>query len=146
MQWSGSEPDAGFSAAAKTWLPVGADAATVNVATETVDPNSLLNWYRTLIEIRRRNLTMHDGGMLMLDTTNPSVLSYLRTAPAGARPIVVSLNMTAQPQTMHLNLRAAGIVGASLKTLLGDRASLQQITSLTYFTLPPYGSLVAEVQ
>jgi len=146
MQWSGGEPDAGFSTAAKTWLPVGADAATVNVANETADPHSLLNWYLTLIETRRRNLTMHDGGMVMLDTANSSVLSYLRTAPAGARPIIVSLNMTAQPQIVHLDPGGAGVSGASVKTLLGDAASLKSITSLTEFTLPPYASLVAEVQ
>jgi alpha-glucosidase len=146
MQWSSTDKAAGFSTSANPWLPVGADSTTVNVATETANPNSLLNWYRTLIAIRRNNPTLHNGGLVMLDTTNPSVLSYTRTAPTGAHPIVVSVNFTAQPQTVHLNLTDAGITSTTAKTLLADEASLNTITTLTNFTLAPYTSLIAEVQ
>jgi alpha-glucosidase len=88
----------------------------------------------------------------MLDPTNPSVLSYVRTAPSGpnnqpaAHAIVVSLNFTAQPQTVHLDLTPAGIASTAVKPLLCDDTTLQSITTLTTFTLPPYTSLVAEVQ
>jgi alpha-glucosidase len=146
MQWTTDPPAAGFSTTAHTWLPVGDDYPNVNVATETAGPNSLLNWYRTLTTIRRANPTVHDGGIVMLDTQNPSVLSYARTAPAGAHPIVVSLNFTAQPQTVHLDLTAAGITSTAAKALLFDAAPLNSLTTLTTFTLPPYASLVAEVQ
>ncbi len=43
MQWTAG-PQAGFSTNSHTWLPIPADAKTINVATETADPNSLLNW------------------------------------------------------------------------------------------------------
>ena len=82
----------------------------------------------------------------MLDEQNPSVLSYVRTVPAGGHPIVVSLNFTAQPQVVHLDLAAAGITSTVAKCLLADAASLQSLTTLTTFTLPPYATLVAEVQ
>jgi alpha-glucosidase len=82
----------------------------------------------------------------MLDTQNPSVLSYARTASTGGHPIVVSLNFTAQPQTVHLDLTAAGITSTAAKALLFDAAPLNSLTTLTTFTLPPYASLVAEVQ
>jgi alpha-glucosidase len=146
MQWTPSPPAAGFSTTAQTWLPVGDDYPNVNVVTETAGPNSLLNWYRTLTTIRRANPTVHDGGIVMLDTQNPSVLSYARTAPAGGHPIVVSLNFTAQPQTVHLDLTAAGITSTAARALLFDAAPLNSLTTLTTFTLPPYASLVAEVQ
>jgi alpha-glucosidase len=164
MQWTATPPDFGFSTSARTWLPLGADSPTVNVATEAADPNSLLNWNRTLIAIRARNPTMHDGGITMLDPTNPAVLSYVRMPPnpsvqcnvcvpdtpewraANAHPIVVSLNFTAQPQTVHLDLHAAGITSTSAKPLLADAATLQSRTALTTFTLPPYATLIAEVQ
>jgi alpha-glucosidase len=145
MQWS-TAPQAGFSTNPHTWLPVGDDFHTVNVATESAEPDSLLNWYKTLISIRAHNPTMHDGGIVMLDNTNPSVLSYVRTAPAGARSLLVSLNFTAQPQTVHLDLSPAGIKSTHIKTLLGDDASLNTITSSTDITLPPFASLVAEVE
>jgi hypothetical protein len=91
----------------------------------------------------------------LLDPTNPSVLTYARTAPTDsnsnskAHAIVISLNFTAQPQTIHLDLTAltaSGISSTAVKTLLTDAAELQSLNNLTTFTLPPYASLVAEVQ
>ena len=148
MQWTSAPPAAGFSTNAHTWLPIGDDFPTVNVATETAGPNSLLNWTRTLIDLRRLNPAVHDGGIVMLDTTNPSVFSYARTVPTGSKfhPIVVSLNFTAEPQIVHLDLTSAGITSTSAKALLADAADLTAVTTLTTFTLPPYASLVAEVK
>ena len=145
MQWT-SGPQAGFSTDPHTWLPVGSDYRTVNVATETTDPDSLLHWYETLIADRRDNPTLHDGGIIMLDNTNPSVLSYLRTAPAGFHPLVISINMTAQPQTVHLDLTSAGIHATRIHTLLTDSPELNHASTLTTLTLPPFASLVADVQ
>jgi alpha-glucosidase len=146
MQWTPNPPAAGFSTNPHTWLPLGDDYAHVNVQSETAAHDSLLNWNRDLIAIRTRNPVVHDGGFVLLDPTNPSVLSYARTAPYGGHAILVSLNFTAQPQTVHLNLTAAHIASTAVKPLLCDDANLQSITTLTTFTLPPYASLVAEVQ
>ena len=75
MQWTPG-PQAGFSTNPQTWLPVPPDHVTINVESESADPSSLLNWYRTLMAIRRGNPVMRDGGIVMLDRTNPAVLSY----------------------------------------------------------------------
>jgi len=148
MQWTPNPPAAGFSTNPHTWLPVGSDYRTVNVQTETADPNSLLNWDRTLIAIRRNNPTMHSGGIVILDPTNPAVLSYVRTTPpmSLSHSIVVSLNFTDKPQTVHLSLEPAAIPSNRIKTLVGDDASLQNLTTLSTFILPPYATLIAEVQ
>ena len=145
MQWDASNPQAGFSTNAKTWLPVAADYKTINVQTELKEPNSMLNWHKKLIAMRRELPALRDGGMVMVDTTNPSVLSYVRTAPAGGRAVVISLNMTAQPQTIALDLTPAGISGKNVRTLLTDQASLQGVTT-TAMTLPAFSSWVGEVQ
>jgi alpha-glucosidase len=145
MQWS-TAPQAGFSTNSHTWLPVGSDYKTVNVATESTDLNSLLTWYRTLIALRLNNPALHSGGIVMLDNANPSVLSYVRTAPAGTHPLLISLNVIAQPQTVHLDLSTAGLKSTHLKTLLTDAPSLNAITSTTNITLPPFASLIAEIE
>jgi alpha-glucosidase len=145
MQWT-TGPQSGFSTDPTTWLPVGDDYKTINVATESTEPDSLLRWYQQLIALRRDNAALHDGGIVMLDNSNPSVLSYLRTAPAGSRPILLSINFTAQPQTVHLNLTSAGIRTTSIRPLLTDSDSLASVTSAANFTLPPYASIIAEVQ
>ena len=81
----------------------------------------------------------------MLDGTNPSVLSYVRTAPPGHHNIVMALNMTGQPQKIALDLKEAGIQQTAVKTLMTDDSSLQGVTT-TSMTLPPFASWVGEVQ
>jgi alpha-glucosidase len=100
MQWTAGA-HAGFSSNVHTWLPLGADYKSVNVAAESADPGSLLNWHEQLIQLRRSNRTLHDGGVVMLDSANPAVLSYLRTAPEGAKPILISLNMSGELQHLE---------------------------------------------
>jgi alpha-glucosidase len=145
MQWDPAPPQAGFSTSPTTWLPVASNYKTVNVQTELADPNSLLNWHKQLIEMRRKRDAVRDGGMVMLDGTNPSVLSYVRTAPPGHHNIVVALNMTGQPQKIALDLKEAGIQQTAVKTLMTDDSSLQGV-STTSMTLPPFASWVGEVQ
>ncbi len=145
MQWDASDPQAGFSTNSKTWLPVPANYTTINVKTELADPNSLLNWHKQLIAMRRTNPALHDGGIVMIDTSNPSVLSYVRTAPPGKPSVVVSLNMTAEPQTVSLDLTQAGVQGQEVKTLLASDPAMAAVTSTKTITLPPFASWIASV-
>jgi alpha-glucosidase len=153
MQWTPIPPAAGFTSSPHTWLPLGPDFPTVNVTSETADPNSLLNWNRSLIAIRRLNPAMHDGEFAILDRANPGVLSYVRflAAPATdphAKPhaLVISLNFTAHPQAVHLDLAPFGITSTAAKPLLADAAELQSLETVSTFTLPPYATLIAEIQ
>ncbi len=145
MQWTGG-PQAGFSTNPDTWLPVAADYKTVNVAAETNDPNSLLNWYKELIAMRRNNPSLHNGGIVMLNRDDQDVLAYVRTAPSGAQPVVVAMNMSGAPKTLSLNLSEAGIKGTQAKTLASSDPSLKTVTAFQSVTLPPYSSWVASVQ
>jgi alpha-glucosidase len=145
MQWDDSK-DAGFSTAATTWLPVAADYTTTNVKVEQNEPDSLLNWYKQLIAMRRNNPTLRDGKQVMLDETNPSVLSYVRTGIGGNPAIVVVLNFTGEPQTVSLNPEEAGVSGKTVSTLITDAPSLEQTRSLHNITLPPNASWVGIVK
>ena len=145
MQWDDSK-NAGFSTADVTWLPVAPNYKTVNVKVETPEPDSLLNWYKKLIEMRATNPALRDGPLTMLDPTNTNVLSYVRKGPAGSPSIVVALNFTAQPQTVSLNLKGTGASGTNVKTLMTSAPSLQSTTTLTHIELPPFASWIASVQ
>ncbi len=141
MQWNDTA-NAGFANAGVTpWLPVPPTYTTVNVKTEETDPNSLLTWYRNLIKLKKTNPAFAHGDNVMLDNTNTKVLSWMRQA-AGAPTVVVTLNFTADPQTVNLSVPGAG---GSVKTLMktpgaADPASLGQIQ------LAPFGVWVGEVQ
>jgi alpha-glucosidase len=145
MQWT-STAGAGFSTAAKTWLPIPSNSTTINVETEQKDPHSLLHLYESLIALRRTNHALHNGGMTMLDTSNPSVLSYLRSNGPGQPAVVVALNFTAEPKTITLDLTSTGITATHVKTLLTDQPSLHTTSTLQNITLPPFATWIAEVQ
>ncbi len=145
MQWTPG-PQAGFSTNSNTWLPIPKSYKKINVQTETGAPDSLLNWYMQLLALRRSNAALHEGGIVMLNKDNADVLSYVRTAPAGSAPVVIAVNMSAQPRTITLDLSGTGITGQTAKTLMTSDPSLQPVTSLTNVVLPPYTSWIASVQ
>jgi alpha-glucosidase len=145
MQWDASSPQAGFSVDQHTWLPVPPTYVTVNVASESKDPGSLLSWYEQLLRMRRELPALHDGGIAMLDPKNPNVLAYIRTAPKGSPSVVVVLNMSGVQQTVSLDLSAQGIRTQNASTLLTDEPSFSGPQSLTGMTLPPFASWVGSV-
>jgi alpha-glucosidase len=145
MQWDDSK-NAGFSDSSTTWLPVPPNYTTINVKAEESEPDSLLNWYKQLIAMRRDDPTLRDGKQVMLDESNPSVLSYVREGVAGHPAVVVALNFTAQPQTISLDPGKANVSGKTVTTLLTNAPALKQSTSLQNITLPPYASWVGSIK
>ena len=145
MQWTPG-PQAGFSTNAKTWLPIPPSYTSINVETESADPDSLLNWHRQLIALRRGNVALRDGGMVMLDTSNESVLSYVRTTGAGSKPVLVSMNLSAAPQMVSNVLAGSTLAADMARTLLSTDKATQVSQTLKTFTLPPFGVWVAELQ
>jgi alpha-glucosidase len=144
MQWTPG-PNAGFSKpGVKTWLPIPDSFITVNVQNQVNDPNSMLNWYKQLIQLRHTVPAFREGRQIMLDTDNNQVLSWLRYAP-GHAAIVVACNFTDQPQTIGFNLTAQGVHSKTAKTLIKTPGGSDP-TSLDQLNLPPFGVYIGEVQ
>jgi len=139
MQWDASQ-NAGFSKATP-WLPVPPTAATVNVEAEKTDPNSLLAWYKALIQLKKTNPSLAEGDNTMLDTANAKVLSWVRQAP-GSPAVVVSVNFTAEPQTVSLSVPGSG---GKVNTLLKTPGAADP-ESLGQFQLGPFGVYIGEVR
>jgi len=144
MQWDPGK-NAGFSTAAKTWLPIPASYKTVNVQVESGQPDSLLNWYKHLIDMRADNPALRDGQNIMVDTSNPNVLSYLRKNPGAGPSVLVTMNFTDQPHTVSYNLQAQGIQGTHASALLADQGVAKDI-DLNHVTLPPFAVFIGTVQ
>jgi alpha-glucosidase len=141
MQWDTSNAQAGFSANPRTWLPVPPSYEAVNVKSELADPDSLLNWHRKLIDLRRTRPALAAGRMVMLDVQNANVLSFARVA-MGGKAILVALNMSATPQTISLDVKSAGVRQATLTTLMTSPVSMAKPASASAITLPPYAAWV----
>jgi len=141
MQWNGST-NAGFTAGTP-WLPVPPSAATVTVRAEEHDPDSLLAWYKALIRLKKTVPAFASGANIMLDTENTKVLSWLRQAP-GEPQVVVSVNFTAEPQTVNLESAGAGLRAEPMKTMLKTPGGPDP-KALDHITLRPFGVYIGEV-
>ncbi len=138
MQWDGG-PNAGFSTAKATWLPVAPGYQTRNVATEEKDPESLLSFYRSLIRLRRENAALHAGSFELIGDDN-NVLAFVRRSADG-KQVLVALNFAATPQT-----RSYDMGRGQATTLVSSFAKAGQAEDLKSLALAPFGVWVGQVE
>jgi alpha-glucosidase len=136
MPWTPAK-NAGFTTGTP-WLPVGAGYLRTNVATELADAHSLLGWYQRLLAMRRNEPAFRNGQYLALETGNPQVIAFARSATKGQGAVVV-LNMGNSEQAVTLaglpaKVRFTGVLMAS--PAVTPPAS-------TSFKVAPYGVVVA---
>lgn len=99
MHWNGTQ-NAGFSKAAKTWLPIHDNLRTVNVEAEDADPDSLLNTIRALLKIRSEQPALHSGSVELVDYLPEGVLGYIRWSESDR--VDVFLNFTNEEKKFQL--------------------------------------------
>jgi alpha-glucosidase len=138
MQWN-TAPNAGFSK--KTpWLPVPPSYKTHNVATESKDPNSILNLYKKILALRHTNEALLEGNYVALNEDDPNVMSYLRSYKGTG--VLVVLNMSDAPRKTTFNLSKEEFGRSTLKTLIASAATSVKDNEVS---LEPFGLLIAEV-
>jgi hypothetical protein len=124
--------------------------ASPNAALQEADPNSLINWYRKLIELHHSNATTNSGEYLTINRDDQNVLIMIRKPKnvSPATPILVILcNLSGQPQhlsiktdTMKLHLR-----GSFLRTILRSDNGMGTM-HLESMTLPPYAAYIGALR
>jgi alpha-glucosidase len=97
MQWSAKE-NAGFSTV-PTWLPLADDVSNVNVEAEMRDSHSILNLYRRLIELRRREPALAIGQYVSVPA--PGDLLACRRQFDDERRYLIVLNFAGEPTKFH---------------------------------------------
>jgi alpha-glucosidase len=140
MQWNAS-PNAGFTSGTP-WLPLPESYKTHNVASESEDPNSVLQFYKQLLALRHQERALLDGDYVALDQNNPQVLSYLRRSKNQA--ILVVLNMSGSAQQVSFNLSGQGYPSARTTTLLTSSARAAAGPG-NQVALPPFAVYIARV-
>lgn len=88
MQWNTSE-NAGFGSA-KPWLKVHPNFTTRNVEAQKDDPNSLFNFYKRLLAVRKATPALQKGMFIPLTYDPHRLLAYLRED--GEQSVLVLLN------------------------------------------------------
>ena len=136
MQWD-SSANAGFTTG-KPWLPVPPTYKTHNVATESKDPDSVLSFYKSVLNTRRNTPALLNGSYKAINEDDANVLSYLRIYKG--QTVVVALNMSGDSQTVKLGLKQNGF--ASAKSLV---ATGKSSVSGDTIDLEPYGVFIGEL-
>jgi oligo-1,6-glucosidase len=131
MQWSDSH-EAGFTTGIP-WIKVNPNYTSINVETEEKDPNSVLNYFRKLIKLRKGESVLIYGKYTLLDKDNPSVYAYTREL--GGKIILVLLNFKSG------NAKAnTGLDLSKAKILIGNYPSPSISENLR-----PYEAVVMEL-
>jgi alpha-glucosidase len=141
MQWTDTV-NAGFSKT-RPWLPVAANYKTHNVASELKDPNSILLFYRRLLELRRTTPALLEGAYVVLNESDPNVMSYLRSYKDKA--VLVVINMSGEAQKARFDLTPQGFSTREAETLLTTMSGVSGNVRLSEMTLEPFAVYMGEV-
>jgi alpha-glucosidase len=123
MQWSAA-PNAGFSAA-KPWLPLPEDFLHENVVNLEADAGSILNLYKTLVDLRKKWPQLVSGDYAPI-AADGNLLLYRRQG--GGKSIAIALNLGAEPVSIASD--AAVLGGEILLSTWLDRSGEKIDTAL----------------
>jgi oligo-1,6-glucosidase len=125
MQWD-SSPNAGFTTAPRAWLAVNPNYREINARQALADPDSIYNYYRKMIELRKNTPALIYGDYKDIDPQNPSIFAYTRVL--GPDRYLVLLNLS--KGTVAYSLPAGIKAGQLLISNLGGRESHTSNVSL----------------
>ncbi|MDO9374242.1 MAG: alpha-glucosidase [Ferruginibacter sp.] len=133
FQWDTS-PNAGFTTG-KPWINVNPNHATINYAAQEKDPNSVLNYFRRLVKLRKDNRLLVYGNYTLLDKNNTNVYAFTRES--GGEKMLILLNFSAATAQAATGLNQANfeLVSSNYKTTVLPKKG-------TPIVLRPYEALV----
>ncbi|MEN3088716.1 MAG: alpha-glucosidase [Staphylococcus pseudoxylosus] len=97
MQWN-DQTNGGFSEHSP-WFPVNPNYKTINVAKQQQDPNSILNFYKSLIVLKKSDDLYTYGTFDLVDKNNEQVFAYTRTL--NNKKVLIVGNLTNQTATFN---------------------------------------------
>ncbi len=129
VQWDDSRY-AGFSKS-KPWIDVSSNYKQINVKKQIYDENSVFNFYRKLISLRKSNELLYDGNIEFIDS-DENTLMFKRSL--NNKSLLVLLSLVNKPSKVNLSK-------FKLKDIL-----INNYKDFDKKTLKPYQSLVIELE
>ena len=125
LPWEAKAAEAGFSTA-MPWLPIGEENQARAVDVQEDDPNSLLNFTRAMLALRKENPALRHGGWELL-LADEARLMFRRVADGEAVTCLFNLSAEAAewPEDLVLESRI-----------------LAAVNGAGFGELPPYGALL----
>ncbi|MBX9686422.1 MAG: alpha-glucosidase C-terminal domain-containing protein, partial [Candidatus Obscuribacterales bacterium] len=103
-----------------------------NVECEEKDPASILNFYKSLIRLRRREAALNSGNLQLLFLGIKNVLAYHRQS--GSEKILVAMNMSPHTETISVKSEQ----GKKLQTLISTATSISAQRDPEHLNLEPF--------
>jgi glycosidase len=152
MQWN-ADANAGFTTGTP-WRALNEKYTQVNISVQENDPDSLLNQYRTLIQLRKDHSVLRTGKTYLLDTGNTGVYAILRSD--GDEHMLALVNLKETPISDYaLNLSDEVLPNGNktLETLFGSAEGVQVRISKGKFSgykpldeLPSYSAFLFRIK
>ena len=134
FQWDTTE-NAGFTTG-KPWLKVNSNHNIINAEAQEKDPNSVLNYFRQLVQLRKQDLTLVYGAYTLLDKDNPDVFAYTRELDG--KKLLILLNFSEKNTAYTLPISTA-----KSKIILDNYSNTKKIKKNT---LRPYEAVILELK
>jgi len=140
MQWA-NLPGAGFTKSKiNTWLPVNPNYANgVNVNDQERDPNSLLNFYQEMIQLRKRTPALVHGSYIPIHENANRYLAFMREADD--QKCLVVLNMSEFELEISIDFKTE-----SSSLVFSSHKPNEYALNISQLKLSPFEILVAELK
>ena len=99
MQWNNST-NAGFGSGTP-WKRVNENYTQINVSEQEVDPNSILNHFKKMAQVRKENAVLVYGDYTLLQAEHPDIYAFTRTL--GDEKLLVLLNFSEEKTAITLS-------------------------------------------
>lgn len=138
MQWT-AEQNSGFTEGS-AWQKVNGDYSEINVASQDIDPDSLLNFYRDMVTLRKEHPALVFGEYLPIKSSCRMLYPVLRIHEEEVLLIFGNLGKIIQENCM-LSLETSPLIGDYSLSLLYGQADFPVMAfgeggSLTTYTIP----------
>jgi oligo-1,6-glucosidase len=132
FQWDGSN-NAGFTVGTP-WIKVNPNFKNLNVAVQEKDSNSVLNYFRRIVMLRKQNPVLVYGKYELLDAGNMQVYAYTRSLDK--KKVLVLLNFSKESTSFNIPAKT----GKPGKIMINN---LEDVTlENTVIKLQPYQALI----
>lgn len=130
FQWD-SSMNAGFSTGSP-WIQVNKNYTAINVAKQEKDQNSVLNYVRKMIQLRKSNPVFVYGKYNIIDPSNPNIYAYTREWKG--KKVLVLLNFSNTISKVNTNI-----------ILSNAKPIIQNYPSVNGKILQPYEAVIYEL-
>ena len=131
FQWNNSE-NGGFTKG-KPWLKVNPNYTEINAEAQEKDPNSILNYFRKLVKLRKSEPVFTYGTFELIDKENPAIFVYIRTSDN--KKLLIVLNFSEKESKINTTIDVS-----NSKVILSNY-------NATLFSkiLKPYEAIILEI-